>query len=66
MKKLRKTKIIIEYSGSRIPVERDERGLYTCPICGDYLFYSVEDLMHHVIAHARNSLKAIRPAPKRH
>ena len=66
MKKLRRTKLIIEYSGSKIPVEKDERGLYSCPICKDYLFYTIEDLMHHIVSHARNNLKAIKPSPKRH
>ncbi len=66
VRKSKRMKVIIEYKGSIVEAERDERGLYSCPICNKYLFYSPSDLMHHIVSHAKGIIKHVRPAPRRH
>ncbi len=56
--------IKVSYKGSTLIVKVTRDGLLECPICNEYLFYSEEDLFHHVTSHARNLLKKIKPAPK--
>jgi uncharacterized C2H2 Zn-finger protein len=62
----RRQRVIVEFKGSKFVAERDQRGLYVCPICRNYMFYSEKDLVLHIVAHARNTLSRIRPAPRRH
>lgn len=41
----------VEFSGSAIRAKR-EGGLLLCPVCKKALFYTAEDLLHHIKSHA--------------
>ena len=50
--------VVVEKWGIRLRVKRDKvTGVYACPVCGTgdntIYFFSVEDLLRHVLVHAR-------------
>ncbi len=56
--------VVIEYSGSKLRVEVDEKGFYVCPLCGA-LFVSPRDLVSHIIGHALGLPDNRRASPER-
>ncbi|MCE4624677.1 MAG: DUF3039 domain-containing protein [Desulfurococcales archaeon] len=57
--------VVIDCCGSLFYAERDARGFYICPVCREAVLFSEEDLIRHLAAHARRTLKRRHRVPKR-
>ncbi len=58
--------VLIEWEGQRFYALRDrDTGLLVCPICRVAKFVSPEDLVGHLVAHAKRQLDRRRPPPQR-
>jgi len=58
--------VIVEYAGSRVRALKEKStGLLLCPICRRARFSTPEDLLAHMVAHAKGTLEHRRQPPSR-
>ncbi len=62
--------VLITCHGIRLKVKRDkETGLLACPLCGAgdeaTYFFTVEDLLLHIVAHVKGHMRHRRRSPVR-
>jgi len=57
--------VVVDVWGSLVTAPRDPRtGMLVCPVCRLYWAGSPEDLIAHIVSHARGYLEKLKPAPK--
>lgn len=56
---------VIDVWGSLVEVLRDPRtGMLVCPVCRLYWSSNPEDMVAHIVSHARGYMEKLRPAPR--
>ena len=58
---------VVEYMGSIFRAPKTADGMLLCPICGRYYFTAPEDLVSHIVVHARSGstdVKGLRKSPR--
>ncbi len=62
---LRGRSVIVDCCGSLFRAERSDTGYFICPICKQTVFFSEKDLILHIGAHVRGTLRMQHKAPRR-
>ncbi|MEB3844973.1 MAG: hypothetical protein LRS48_04755 [Desulfurococcales archaeon] len=57
--------IIVDCCGSIVKAKRTKKSFLVCPICGEAIFFTEEDLLYHLVAHARNTVSKTHRLPRR-
>ena len=61
------TEEIVEYMGSIFRAPKTEDGMLVCPVCSRYYFTTPEDLVSHIVVHARSGstdVKGLKKSPR--